>query len=133
MTATDKKQAWKIVDEIFPSDYNYDSKSSASAGYPVYRSGIEYYDYICDLGDRLEINLKNGKTINIWIKEPEPDFTDGEKCELTRYIDDFLYQLEDKLGYDMTDKKRAIFKRYGLENIGKILNTAYDALNGART
>lgn len=72
--ATSKKDAWEIVNQIFPSDYTEDSKSSEQAGYPVYRSSVEFYDYICDLGDRLEVNLKNGcKTINVWIVKPQSE------------------------------------------------------------
>lgn len=63
--------AWAKVNEIFPTDYNKDEGSSARAGYPVFRSSVEYYNYICDLGDRLEVNLENGETINIWIDEAE--------------------------------------------------------------
>lgn len=81
---TSKKEAWEIVNQIFPSDYTEDSKSSERAGYPVYRSSVEFYDYICDLGDRLEINLKNGgKTINVWIVEPQPAHRGG--VEITEY------------------------------------------------
>lgn len=67
------QEAWEIVNSIFPTDYDRDSQSSERAGYPIYRSSIEYYDYICDLGCRLEINLKDGnKTINVWVvKEAE--------------------------------------------------------------
>ena len=62
------QEAWDMANKIFPTDYNKDEESSERAGYPIYRSSVEYYDYICDLNDRLEINLKNGnKTINIWI------------------------------------------------------------------
>lgn len=63
--------AWAKVNEVFPTDYNKDENSSARAGYPVFRSSVEYYNYICDLGDRLEVNLENGETINIWIDETE--------------------------------------------------------------
>lgn len=62
-------KAWAKVNELFPTDYNKDENSSARAGYNVYRSTVEYYNYICDLGDRLEVNLANGETINIWIVE----------------------------------------------------------------
>lgn len=41
------------------------------AGYPIFRSSVEYYNYICDLGDRLEVNLESGETVNIWIDETE--------------------------------------------------------------
>ena len=69
---TSKQAAWNEVNKIFPADYAEDTTSSERAGYPVYRSNIEYYDYICDLGDRLEVNLKEGnKTINVWIVKPE--------------------------------------------------------------
>lgn len=63
--------AWAKVNEVFPTDYNKDENSSARAGYPVFRSSVEYYNYICDLGDRLEVNLENGETINIWIDATE--------------------------------------------------------------
>lgn len=69
---TSKQEAWEIVNQIFPSDYTEDIDGKDRFGYPVYRSNVEYYDYICDLGDRLEVNLKNGcKAINVWIVEPE--------------------------------------------------------------
>ena len=65
---TNKQEAWKAVDQIFPSDYSEDTCGSERAGYPIYRSNIEFYDYICDLGDRLEVNLKDDNTtINVWI------------------------------------------------------------------
>ena len=32
---------------------------------------MEYYNYICDLGARLEVNLVDGRTINIWIDDME--------------------------------------------------------------
>lgn len=68
--AKSRQEAWDIVNNIFPADYTEDVASKERAGYPIYRSNVEYYDYICDLGNRLEINLKNGnKTINVWIIE----------------------------------------------------------------
>lgn len=70
--AESRQEAFEIVNDIFPTDYAEDAESSQRAGYKIYRSNIEYYDYICDLGNRLEINLKNGNTtINIWIVEKE--------------------------------------------------------------
>lgn len=84
---TSKEAAWEEVNKIFPADYAEDTSSSERAGYPVYRSSIEYYDYICDLGDRLEVNLKNGgKTINVWIVEPEEKKPARRVCvEVTEY------------------------------------------------
>lgn len=63
-------EAWDKVNEIFPTDYDKDEAASIRAGYPIYRSRVEYYNYICDLGARLEVNL-GSTTINIWIDDPE--------------------------------------------------------------
>lgn len=76
--ANSVKEAWEIVNQIFPTAYGKDEAASQNAGYPVYRSTAEgrYYDYICDLNDRLEINLHDGnKSINVWIAS-EPDQED---------------------------------------------------------
>lgn len=68
-----KAEAWAVANQIFPTDYIEDARRSDGAGYPVYSSTADghFYDYICDLGDRLEVNLSNGKTVNVWIREPE--------------------------------------------------------------
>ena len=69
VTAYNVRQAWEIANAIFPTDYAECPGSRERAGYPIYRSTAEghYYDYICDLGDRLEVNLSNGSTVNVWI------------------------------------------------------------------
>ena len=70
MTVTSKRKAWQAPDEIFPTDYMKDDQRSERAGYPVYYSTLEGCTaYICDLGDRLEVNLPDGHTVNIWIDE----------------------------------------------------------------
>lgn len=75
MKADTIQKAWNLVNEFFPTDYEKDEASSQRAGYPIYRSTTEghYYDYICDLGNRLEVNLSSGKTVNIWIQPEEQD------------------------------------------------------------
>lgn len=76
------KEAWLKADEIFPTDYMKDDESSERAGYPIYRSTAEghFNDYICDLNDRLEVNIAEGnQSINIWI-DPEEQ---GEGVEVT--------------------------------------------------
>lgn len=83
MKARSISEAWKMADEIFPADYEKDEISSNTAGYNVYRSRLNYYDYICDLGDRLEVNLSNGETVNIWI---ESDEAEPEADEMHEYI-----------------------------------------------
>ena len=59
--------AWNVTNALFPTDYAQDESSSSRAGYPVYRSTADghHYDYICDLGNRLEVNLSTGETVNI--------------------------------------------------------------------
>ena len=82
MKVTSKQEAWNKVNEIFPTDYEQDLGSSDRAGYPIYRSTAEghYYDYICDLGNRLEVNLPDGKSVDIWIQAPaEADTSDSTK------------------------------------------------------
>lgn len=68
------QEAWDMANKISPGDYDKDEESSRNAGYPIYRNSVEFYDYICDLGDHLEINLKAGnKTINIWIVDEQEE------------------------------------------------------------
>lgn len=82
MKAQNINEAWTMAAEIFPTPYHKDEQSSERAGYNVYRSDYfnRYYCYICELGDRLEINLDDGRTINIWI-DPE-----DEREEISRHI-----------------------------------------------
>ena len=102
-TVESMEQAWKKVNnEIFPTDYEKDENSSERAGYPVYRSTAEghYYDYICDLGDRLEVNLSNGESINVWVK---PEQKDAEREES-----------EAKFEVEVTTKKTGEVRKYEL-------------------
>ena len=77
MKVKTREQAWEEVNKIFPSDYEKDQSASVRAGYDIYRNrDFCYYNYICDLGCRLEVNIgKHGENaINIWIDSelPEP-------------------------------------------------------------
>ena len=77
MSMIDKKtyksefDAWTWVHEMFPGTQWYlDHESSERAGYKTYRDTEEFYNYVCELGDRLEVNLKEGnQTINLWIEQ----------------------------------------------------------------
>ena len=68
-------EAWSKANEVFPTDYERDAGRSSRSGYPVYSSTADghWYDYICDLGDRLELNLSNGDTVNIWIEADDAE------------------------------------------------------------
>lgn len=73
MKVTSKQEAWNEAAKIFPTDYAKDDARSANAGYPIYHSTADGVNaWISDLGDRLEVNLPNGKSVNIWIEEPKP-------------------------------------------------------------
>lgn len=61
--------------------YELDKISSERAGYRIYRSTTNWYDYACDLGDRVEINTKDGKSFNVWI-----DSTPVEVVELRNKV-----------------------------------------------
>lgn len=90
------EDAWGVVNLIFPTDYEKDEDSTKRAGYPIYRSTAEerYYCYICNLNTRLEINLDNGKTVNVWIAT-EAENTETKRKELSNaeIAIDFINQL----------------------------------------
>lgn len=69
MTVNSIKEAWEMVNEIFPTDYTENTIKTRNAGYPVFDSNLgDENGYICDLGNRLEVNLADGTTVNIWIE-----------------------------------------------------------------
>ena len=89
------EEAWNRVNEIFPTDYAKDEDSSQRAGYPIFRSTADghFYDYICDLNDRLEVNLSTGETVNIWIEqETEPEVA-PEKMEALKKMSTRIQKL----------------------------------------
>lgn len=70
MTVANKEQAFTIANGLVHHDYDYDVQRSKKAGYPIYFTtmpGIN--EWISDLGNRLEVNLCNGRTFNIWVKD----------------------------------------------------------------
>ena len=72
MTVNSIKEAWEKVNEIFPTDYTENTVKTRNAGYPIFDSNLgDKNGYICDLGNRLEVNLADGTTINIWIDTAE--------------------------------------------------------------
>lgn len=65
-------EAWQVAGSYFPGDYEKDDRASARAGYPIYRSPSDWALYVCDLCTRLEVNLSNGDTVNVWIDDDDP-------------------------------------------------------------
>jgi hypothetical protein len=65
--------AWDWIHENFKGkQWYHDHAAGQKDGYDIYRDIEEYYNYICCLGDRLEVNLKeDNQTINLWIKSED--------------------------------------------------------------
>ena len=72
MKAKTTAEAWKMANELFPTDYMKDDVLSKRAGYPQYYSTSPEHsdDHINDLNVRLEVVI-GGKCTNIWIEEKE--------------------------------------------------------------
>lgn len=130
MKVTNVKDAWKTADEIFPTDYIKDEAKSIAAGYDIYTStALGCNDYICDLGDRLEINYyETGKTVNIWIEE-EPQFEEYQIADALKVINEAIYQIDDNIPPKLqaaTGIDEARNKLYGAyAEIAKILKSQH--------
>ena len=97
MTVRNITEAWQEADRLIPTDYIKDEASSLRAGYDIYRStAAGNSSYICDLGDRLEVNLDNGTSVNIWIEE-EPQFQEWELAEALSLINEAVYKIDDTI------------------------------------
>lgn len=73
MTVKSIQEAWDEVNKIFPYDYEKDETASKNAGYPVYYSTASDHqnNWISDLGNRLEVNFEDGRSVNVWINSEE--------------------------------------------------------------
>ena len=130
MTVKTEYQAWEAVNAFFPTEYKKDEESSARAGYPVYRSTVNYYDYFCMLGDRIEVNFSNGKTVNVWIKsEPKPEIrahkTEAELREMAEAISEEVVIRTYENGNSSDTRRKASAKEKVI-----IYRIAYGALLG---
>ena len=129
MKVKSKQEAWRKADIIFPTDYMKDDNRSNRAGYDIYHSTAAGVNaWISDLGDRLEVNLENGETVNIWIDE-EPQFAEYQLEDALRVISDAIYAIDDNILPNLQkviglDEARA--KIYGAyAEIAKILKAQY--------
>lgn len=97
MKVKSKQEAWSKADIIFPTDYMKDEVRSSRAGYDVYYSTAAGVNaWISDLGDRLEVNLETGETVNIWI-EAEPQFSEYQLGDALAVISEAIYQIDDNI------------------------------------
>ena len=76
MIVSSVKEAWKLANKLFPTDYKKDEERSSRAGYPIYHSTADGVNaWISDLGNRLELNYSNGESESIWIEEDEDNIS----------------------------------------------------------
>lgn len=103
MTVTSIKEAWRKADIIFPTDYLLDSERTAKAGYNIYWSTLEGCTaWISDLGNRLEVNLPDGKTVNIWIEGCK--FKEYQIADALSAISNTIYEIDDKVNNKLADE-----------------------------
>ena len=118
-----RSEAWELADELFPTDYIKDEAVSTSVGYPVYKSTAEgNTSWISNLGDRLELNIQEGKgikTINIWIDETTVNENDIDG--IARRLDALSYFIED----NVSDDVQVMLK---LDEVRHALNESFDLM-----
>lgn len=129
MKVKNKQEAWRKAGLIFPTDYMKDEIRSNRAGYDIYSSTAAGVDaWISDLGDRLEVNLENGETVNIWIDD-EPQFKEYQLEDALRVINNAIYEIDDNIINSLqkvTGIDEARSKMYGAyAEIAKILKAQY--------
>lgn len=111
MTVVNNKQAaWDEVNKIFPTDYEHDTSRSERAGYPIYYSTANGINaWISDLGNRLEVNLPNGESINIWIEEASteqlPELT-AERREVAKRLQRITFYYTEEYVQEMNKKAK---------------------------
>ena len=100
ITTNSKEEAYQFFTRHFCGKSNpwiYDKDSSLRAGYNVFRDPHEFYNYMCDIGDRLEVNLLEGNaTVNIWYgrdkneDKPSLNLTNEEIKQLPKILFDYM-------------------------------------------
>ena len=79
ITVHSTEEAWRVASDIFPTDFMHDSIRSKNAGYDIYHSTADGVSaWVSDLGARLEVNLPNGDTVNVWIEEDPEVISEAE-------------------------------------------------------
>ena len=129
MKVKSKPEAWRKADIIFPTDYMKDNIRSNRAGYDIYYSTAAGVDaWISDLGDRLEVNMENGETVNIWIDD-EPQFAEYQLEDALSVISNAIYAIDDNVlpnlqkATGLDDARAKIYGAYA--EIAKILKAQH--------
>ena len=99
ITVHSKEAAFQVANTIIPTDYEYDIERTSKAGYPIYWTTAAGRNcWISDLGDRLEVNLDNGSSVNIWIDDPVTIDLMGVEAEV---IADKVYKVKTASGHEI--------------------------------
>lgn len=113
MTVTSIKDAWNEAQRIFPTDYAEDKQRSKRAGYPIYHSTADGVNaWISDLGNRLEVNLPDGKSVNIWIEAPVEKSEEAapvlseERKEVARRLQRITFYYTEEYVEDLAKKEK---------------------------
>lgn len=122
-------EAWKIVDGLFPTDYELDAAASARAGYDVYKSTLDGVEaWISDLTARLEVNLPDGSSVNVYI-DAEPEFREYQIADALQVINEAIYQIDDNIlpalqnATGISDARAALYGAFG--KIAEIIKRDY--------
>lgn len=81
MTATTEYKAWEKAKEIANTGFTLNKWKTERAGYKVYDAADESGTTVSDLNTRLELNLADGRTFNIWIVEDNKELLEREITE----------------------------------------------------
>lgn len=89
MQVKSMNEAWSLAKRIFPTDYRLDETLSKNAGYEIFYSTVEGNpEWISNLGDALELNMKSG-TIRINVVEDKPVTMTATVRSLSKSFEDY--------------------------------------------
>lgn len=96
-TVSSVKEAWELANYMVNGKLERCSLKTERAGYPIYEivnpSGDYLEDYVCDLGDRLEVNFNNGSTKNIWICDHKEGWSKEDYSAIRQCVNHELARL----------------------------------------
>lgn len=130
-------EAWQIVNRYFPSDYEKDEIGSKNAGYPIYRSTSEslpnaFYNYICDLGNCIEVNLCDedwqGSTIRVEIRDDQKEeAVEVEEAKLEEAVPAEMHEYALTIGlFDKNTERQEISTEAAKRIISDVLINGHD-------
>lgn len=102
-------EAWEIAKELI-NNATLNSERTERAGYKVYSNNSG--EWISDLETRLEVNMTNGNTVNIWIEEKEKYYTSEEAERAAKHINNIIKERTTKYTFAVSgDDYTAIEER----------------------